>query len=351
MGPNGELIPVEDAAYVERKGRLYGPDGNEVDPQTLQPIEQQQGAPARDERPSEERRYVLVNGELVPVENAGDDVPADAPIYTDRGGPYLIGPDGSEVDRETLQPVEHPQAPTRHDDSRLSEQRDQRHDNVQPADQTQTPTRYDDGRPSDERVYVLVDGQLTPVEETEVYVERDGQLYDSKVRPVGPGGQPIRQQTAQARDEKEEKKDVGGAVYVQGLDPARTAVVLSPGFRTIVRIGEAPSPPFPIDPARFRMLDNIQFMSFVKGSAAPRAAGKGVKAEPAPEIREDIVMESIIRKVSVPRVPRGGNIKSLEELESQYSQGSGLSSPGSGDESAGASVPVFYRAVVKVNLR
>jgi len=124
------------------------------------------------------------------------------------------------------------------------------------------------------------------------------------------------------------KKGGKGAVFTQGFDPKKTRAIIKPGFRTIIRLGKPPMNPFEIDPARLRMLRGIPFKSLLRGQ---------------------ILMNNLAWKISIPRVPKGGKSNSLQELEKQYNQGSGISGKGR-SSSMENNTPVFYRGKIKVKL-
>lgn len=93
--------------------------------------------------------------------------------------------------------------------------------------------------------------------------------------------------------------DGGGAVYVQGFDEDNTVAALRPGFRTVVRLGEPPAEPFPIEPGRFRILKKIPFESLMKKTTTPQTPDEADQVTMfARRARKNILMNSIVRKVS-----------------------------------------------------
>lgn len=101
-----------------------------------------------------------------------------------------------------------------------------------------------------------------------------------------------------------------GKVYVQGATgPGQKVVFLTALTRTIVRMGENPLDPFPVTPERLRTLKKLLRFEFEK------LTGRAT----APD--EEMMMESLARRLSLPRPVDPSDPDTLEDLERQYDQG------------------------------
>ncbi|MGK7344224.1 MAG: FecR family protein [Candidatus Nitrospinota bacterium M3_3B_026] len=126
-----------------------------------------------------------------------------------------------------------------------------------------------------------------------------------------------------------------GKVYVQGATgPGQKVVFLTALTRTIVRMGEDPLEPFPVTPERLRQLKKLLRFEFEK------LTGR------APTPDEEMMMESLARRLSLPRPADPSNPDTLEDLERQYDQGRVFEDGGvAGPEQS------ITRGKIKINLK
>ncbi|MBI4665316.1 MAG: FecR domain-containing protein [Nitrospinae bacterium] len=122
-----------------------------------------------------------------------------------------------------------------------------------------------------------------------------------------------------------------GQVYVLGGDKK---VFLSAQFRTTITYGLPPVDPFKIDPNRLQILRmDIPFQSRIE---SPHLVTT---------MAEQIVVDNIRRRISIPPVVTPDNSRSLEELERHYDVGGtgGGSQGGGGGQAAPGLNPVTIR--------
>ncbi|VAX16443.1 hypothetical protein MNBD_NITROSPINAE04-883 [hydrothermal vent metagenome] len=144
-----------------------------------------------------------------------------------------------------------------------------------------------------------------------------------------------------------------GFVYVQGLDPKKTLVTLSPGTRTIVRLGMAPLKPFPIEPDRIEMLMRTIPFS-VKHNISRRKVEKSRRKvekelmERLGSTGQQLVTSTISNSISTLRQIKPGTVKSVDSTNTQSTSGQGA--VGQYDQTGGASSPQPAKIKIKINL-
>jgi len=137
-----------------------------------------------------------------------------------------------------------------------------------------------------------------------------------------------------------------GFVYVQGLDPKKTLVTLSPGTRTIVRLGMAPLKPFPIEPDRLEML--MRTIPFSREHYIPRPTVEKELIDRLGSIGQQLVTSVISQSVSTPRQILPEVAQSVDSTNTQSTSGQGA--VGQYGQTGGVSTSQPVKLKVKINL-